>query len=40
MSRGSDIENKDLGIYGLEGIVRKIYPKAFSKVSELHRAER
>ncbi len=29
------VENKDLGIYGLEGIVRKIYPKAFSKVSEL-----
>ncbi len=29
------IENKDLGIYGLKGIVRKIYPKAFNKISQL-----
>ena len=29
------IDNKDLGIYGLKGTVRKIYPKAFSKMSEL-----
>ena len=29
------IENRDLGIYGLKGIVREIYPKAFSKMSEL-----
>ena len=29
------IENKDQDIYGLKGTVRKIYPKAFSKISEL-----
>ncbi|MCK9268471.1 MAG: efflux RND transporter periplasmic adaptor subunit [Alkaliphilus sp.] len=29
------IENKDMGIYGLEGAVGEIHPKAFGKVSEL-----
>lgn len=29
------IDNKDIAIYGLKGTVRKIYPKAFSKISEL-----
>lgn len=34
---GSDvlIENDDLGIHDVKGTVRKIYPKAFSKISEL-----
>lgn len=29
------IENEDLGIKAVKGVVRKIYPKAFSKMSEL-----
>lgn len=29
------IENDDLGITGLKGTIRKIYPKAFSKLSDL-----
>jgi HlyD family secretion protein len=29
------IENEDLGITAVKGTVRKIYPKAFSKMSEL-----
>jgi HlyD family secretion protein len=29
------IENLDLGIKGIKGTVRKIYPQAFSKISEL-----
>lgn len=30
-----DISHKDLGIEGVKGIVRKIHPQAFSKVSDL-----
>ena len=29
------IENKDLGLFDIKGTIRKVYPKAFSKVSEL-----
>lgn len=29
------IENKDLGLQGIKGTVRKVYPKAFNKISEL-----
>ena len=29
------IENKDLNVKDLKGRVRKIYPKAFSKISDL-----